>query len=438
MLIVMRLKKLGAALSVVAALGAVLAGGAFAAAVTQDAKWYTGAAPGTALIGSETVTTEQVGTGSLSTVVSGTSIVLHMTGAKCVSCKIENSGTVAVGSGSLEFTGVTVEKPAKCTTGSTVLTKTLSFQADWMKALDTEPNYWKFVPAAGEEASFLSFELAGAECALKNTVVTPAGTVFFQSASATATQAVSQQVSSSATVKEIAGGTLHVGASTALLTSTVNFKLGGERVGVAFGTRGPVATTDVKWYTGAAPGTELTTAAAVKSAQIGTATFVTTVAGQTVELGSTGMNCSGCVIENSGGTAVGSGKLEFTGVTVLKPANCSVTSTITSNALKIKADYMISSADYILFEPSAGVETGFATVELTGASCVIKSAIVPKGTLFVKAQNATGIQAAEQRVNSSAAINSEAGGTLRVGSEAASLTGEAKFELSGGGAFGTH
>ena len=200
-------------------------------------------------------------------------------------------------------------------------------------------------------------------------------------------------------------------------------------------------TTDVKWYTGAAPGTELSGSATAASEQVGASSFKTTVAGEAIELSSTNIECVECKIENSGGTAVGSGKLKFTGVTVSKPAGCSVASTITTKALKVKADYMISSVDYILFEPEAGAETGFATVELTGASCPIKTAIIPKGTVFVEAANATGTQAVEQEVASSEAINSTAGGSLHVGTETASLTGHAKFKLTGanaGVAFGTH
>ncbi len=222
----MKLKKLGAALVVVAAVGAVLASGALAAATTTDVKWYTGAGAGTELTGSETVAVEQVGT---LTQVSSGSIVLHATGTNCVGCKIENSGGTAVGSGQLEFTGVTVEKPAGCTTTSTITTKPLSWKADWMIGVT---NYWKFVPTAGEETAFVTFQLGGA-C---SQVVTHKGSLFVQTANATGTQAASQQVISSATINSTAGGTTRVGTEAGSLTATFNFKLSGAKAGTAFGT----------------------------------------------------------------------------------------------------------------------------------------------------------------------------------------------------------
>ena len=197
-------------------------------------------------------------------------------------------------------------------------------------------------------------------------------------------------------------------------------------------------TEDVKWYTGAAPGTELSGTAAVTSEQVGEATMATTVSGQAIELHSTNVKCSGCIIENSGGTAIASGKVEFTGVTVAKPSGCGVASTITTKALKVKADYMIGSTAYTLVEPAAGSETGFATVELTGASCPIKTAIIPKGIVFCQWSNSTGTQATEHTASGSAAINSTAGGSLHVGTETLTVTGTMKGKLSSGVAYGAH
>jgi hypothetical protein len=224
----MRLKKLGAALVVVAALGAVLASSAFAAATTTDVKWYTGASPGTELVGSQTATAAQVGTGTFTTKVSGTEIVLHATGTECIECKIENSGGVAIGTGKLKFTGVTVEKPAKCTTVTSIETKALSVTADWMIG---ETDYIKFVPAKGEETEFAQFSLTGAECALKTTII-PKGSVFVQAVNKTGVQAATQRVNSSGTINSTAGGNLHVGTEAATLEATADFSIGGT----AFGT----------------------------------------------------------------------------------------------------------------------------------------------------------------------------------------------------------
>jgi hypothetical protein len=104
----MRLKKLGAALVVVAALAAVLASSSFAAATTETKAWnVTGEA-----------TSKAVGTATFKTEVAGTPYVLQATGINCEGCKTENSGGVAVGSGKLKFTGVTVKEPAGCSVAS--------------------------------------------------------------------------------------------------------------------------------------------------------------------------------------------------------------------------------------------------------------------------------------------------------------------------------
>lgn len=200
-------------------------------------------------------------------------------------------------------------------------------------------------------------------------------------------------------------------------------------------------TTDVKWYTGAAPGTELTTSETFSTVIIEAWTFDTTVSSFAVSTSFVGIEVLETTLDNIGGTAIAHFRWRFTGVTVSGPAGCSAPSTITSKPLTMKADYMIGSTNYVLIEPEAGAETGFFTLELTGASCPIKTAIIPKGTVFMQSANATGTQAVEQQLNSSAAINSTAGGSLHVGTETASLTGAAKMKLSGahaGQAFGTH
>ena len=196
-------------------------------------------------------------------------------------------------------------------------------------------------------------------------------------------------------------------------------------------------TTDVLWYTGMSPGSVLGSPATVTSSQVGVSTFETTISSMTVEFHSTNIECVECKIENSGGTAVGHGKLKFTGVTLAKPSSCTTSSTITTNMLSLKADYMIGSVDYILFEPSAGPGSSFLPFTLSGIPCPISGTFSAKGTMFVEAEKTTGTQEPEQIVASSATINTTAGGSLHVGTPAASLAGEIKFSI-GGTPFGTH
>lgn len=226
----MRLKKLGAALVVVAALGVIVASSASAAATTTATKWLTGAAP-TELTGSETMSSAIVGTEmKLATTVLGSPVVLRSTGINCKNCKIENSGGSAVGSGELEFTGVSVTEPAKCTVPSTITTKPLSITADWMIG---ETAYIKFVPTA-VEGTFATVEFTGASCALAEVELPFKGSVFVEAASKTAASALVQEVHSSSSINSTAGGSLKAGSSAASLEGSARFRLTGTHAGEGF------------------------------------------------------------------------------------------------------------------------------------------------------------------------------------------------------------
>ena len=199
-------------------------------------------------------------------------------------------------------------------------------------------------------------------------------------------------------------------------------------------------TSDVQWYTGSGTGTLLSGVAAIGSSLSGTSgTLTTTAAGTTYTLHFTGIDCSSCTFSNSGGTAVGSGELVFTGVTITAPPGCTVPSTIRTDALSIRADWMNGSVDYFELEPTAGPTAQFAMVAVT--NCAQATSLPLKGTLFTETTNATGTPAVQQQVNSSPTINSTAGGTLHVGTETASLTFALKFRMTGtheGQEFQTH
>jgi hypothetical protein len=208
---------------------------------------------------------------------------------------------------------------------------------------------------------------------------------------------------------------------------------------LASGALAAATTTDVQWFTGSGTGTVLSGSEAMGSAAVGSATFKTKASGNEYELEATGINCIGCTITNTGSTAVGSGELEFTGVKVLKPAGCTTPTTVKTKPLSIQADWMIGTANYIKFEPTAGSTTQFATVTISG--CALATSLVPKGTVFVQSANGTGVPKVEQEVLSSELINSTAGGSLKVGLEPASLNGKAKFKMTGthaGQEFQTH
>ena len=231
-----RLRKLGAALFAVAAIGAVMASSALAAATTTDVQWYTGSSPGTVLSGSESISSTLVGTAAFHTNLSGGALtyLVEATGVECVECKIENSGGTAIGSGKLKFTGVTLVEPKLCTVPSTLTTNALSIQADWMSG---STNYWKFTPAAGESTTFVTIPVSG-QCGGELTLVIK-GDAFGETANATGVQAVEQELHFSETINTAAGGaagTLHVGTSAVNFTAAIKFKMSGAKTGVAFGT----------------------------------------------------------------------------------------------------------------------------------------------------------------------------------------------------------
>jgi hypothetical protein len=91
-------------------------------------------------------------------------------------------------------------------------------------------NYWKFVPTAGEESGFASFELTGSECALKTTIV-PKGALAVQDVNPTEVATVSIQVNASGTISATAGISLHAGPATFTVTMTTNFHQSGTHVG---------------------------------------------------------------------------------------------------------------------------------------------------------------------------------------------------------------
>jgi hypothetical protein len=216
----MRLKKLGAALVVVAALGAVLASSALAAATQVPAQWWVGEAPENPLSEPESVEVEAGAKGgTFTTEVGKVKYKLHSSKVSCVGCSIENSGGHAIGSGSLKFEEVTVEEPTGCSVAGTIETAALSVSADWMIG---SANYVKFVPSAGESTEFATVKITG--CALATTLV-PKGSVFVQSQNATGTQAKTQEVHSSEAINATAGGNLHVGTKNAVLTADATFTL---------------------------------------------------------------------------------------------------------------------------------------------------------------------------------------------------------------------
>ena len=225
----MSLKKLGVALLAVFALGAFVASSAFAAEEFKEpgSAWYTGASPGTKLSESTkpTLTTTAIGTQKLETTVATLPLKLTATGVKCTSCVIENVGTTAKATGTLEFTGVTVDEPLKCSTTSTITSKALTATVG-MKGTSTTIATLKFTPTSG--TTFATVELTGSECPIAG-LYKVTGTAFAEASNATGVFGKTQEIKLSKTIQESAGTStsLKFGENSAILTGALNGSLGG-------------------------------------------------------------------------------------------------------------------------------------------------------------------------------------------------------------------
>ena len=158
----------------------------------------------------------------------------------------------------------------------------------------------------------------------------------------------------------------------------------------------------------------------------GSSQLETHVSGQLVKLNFTGVKCIGWKIQNKSGQAISNGKLEFTGVTVLSPANCSGLSSLTTKSISGLAleEPKLGTGFGVRYVPEAGEETGWMTFELTGASCPIKTTIIPKGSDVAEVfAEETMVQ--PYKFNST--VQSLTGSTLHVGTETAVLTGIVNF-----------
>jgi len=242
----MSLKKFSVVLVALLALGAIVASSASATVKTTRAEWYTGASPGTTLpVGTEetielelvehtdglkhSVFTSGIGAGG------STPLELTATGLSCVSCKISNKENLtslvpaaAYGKGQVNFTGVTVSKPAGCTVSSelgvanTVLTKSLEIHGDFMDTNETNKKaFIQFRPVG--TTTFAQFRLEN--CGALNGKYNVGGSLFVESKNDTGVFGTTQDAESSKTINETAGAGLELGIIPATLTGTVRAKL---------------------------------------------------------------------------------------------------------------------------------------------------------------------------------------------------------------------
>jgi hypothetical protein len=181
---------------------------------------------------------------------------------------------------------------------------------------------------------------------------------------------------------------------------------------------------------------------------------------QAIELLANGMECLNATIENKRVTekpelvAFGTGKIKFTGVTVIKPSTCRAEEAaggvehITTNQLNVHADFMDgpsgSEKAVQQFTPAAGAGAAFASFRLEnvpGKTCPVAGLYSVKGTLYANAAETnptgtlkeldTGVYKTTQLAAISPAIETTDGGGLTIGAKAAELTAVGAFDIGG-------
>jgi hypothetical protein len=158
-----------------------------------------------------------------------------------------------------------------------------------------------------------------------------------------------------------------------------------------------------------------------------TATLKGKLLGQEFVLTATTLSSSEGRIYQEGTESKDEGFLEFSGLTVDKPAGCGIESPIKTKALKsLLVDHSTSTHAYDKFFPAEGEV--FATIKVTG--CAVAGSYNVKGTTFGEG-NVWGEEFVEQSLNFSPAINTTLGGALTLGTSAAELTLEGVNTLNG-------
>lgn len=166
--------------------------------------------------------------------------------------------------------------------------------------------------------------------------------------------------------------------------------------------------------------------------------LVTSIFGAEVELQAKGLSCPEATITNEKvegvSMAVASGKLIFTGMSVVKPAGCKTPETLTTELIKSKIDMHLENGVptgrlITTTEPVTG--TKLASVKIT--ECAIAGTYVIAGKTVGESTVETGQLAKNIPVIFNAATN--AAGAMTLGGFAVTITGEANRELTSGKEF---
>ncbi len=452
----MGLKKLGIVVVAALAVGALFASSALAGKpVTKKASWTTGTtksantiptgkASGKAIKCKKTAGSPNF---ALKGTVFGGEVELTATGVECVNATIFNEAvggvSMAQGTGSLKFTGISVVKPVGCKTPATNQTNLLIADLQMDETVGTKTFVRLEPDAAAGATSFTNVKLE--ECAAEGTYPVK-GFAYCEATNATEVHSEQQECDSNTTTGGFSGLTFGgVAAFTGEITAELS---SGGSFGAEEATAPPPAkpvTKPASWTTGTTKNANtipIGTKEAIKCKKTAASpnyVLTGTVAGTPAELTATGVECVEATIfnvtESGSGMAKATGKLKFTGISVVKPVGCKTPTTLQTNSLiaDLQMDEAVGTKTFARLEPDAAAgATSFATVKLE--ECAAEGNYPVKGFAYCEATNATEVHATVQECNGNATTDGVS--SLTWGPSSATFSGEVATELSSGGSFG--
>jgi hypothetical protein len=268
------------------------------------------------------------------------------------SATIEQSGASAKARGRLSFSGLTVDKPAGCTVTEPIVFKDLTTEV--VEYGSFENAYVKFFPEEGETLATIVVK----GCAVAGSY--PLKGTFYGEGSKWGQELTSQPLSFSPAINVMLSGSLTLGSNPAIFTAHgENHLASGQKFGAHKAESGPTWKVE-----GSSLGTGESRNVTAQLKAGTTATLKGTLLGQQFELTATALSSAGwggvgsATIEQSGTSAKARGRLSFSGLTVDKPAGCTVTEPIVMKAV----------SQPLLFSPAINTTLGGALTMGTNAA----------------------------------------------------------------------
>ncbi len=442
----MGLKKLGMVVVAALAVGAVFANSALAGKpVTRKASWTTGTITNANTIPEGTKEaikckkTAESPDFVFTSTAAGFPVKLTATGVECVEMTLfnvnEGGSSMAKGTGKLKFTGVSVVEPATCITPSTIQSNRLIADLQMDETVGAKAFVRLEPDAAAGVTNLVTLSLE--ECAAEGKYPVK-GFTYCEATNATEVHATAQECNANATTTAFSSLTL--GPNSATFTGEITTELSS---GGFFGAE-ETETRKASWTTGTTPNantipTGKANAKAIKCRKTAASpnfTLTGTFGGSSVKLTATGVSCEATIYnEVVAGVphAKATGKLKFTGVSVVEPAGCTLPAAVETNLLEGEVK-MVGGGTKPLFKIEPDAAAGVVTfITLKIENCAIEGNYPAKGSTYCEGTNATEVHSETQECGTNAATAALSALTW-FGS--ATFSGEITAELAAGGSFG--